>query len=263
MIQFQQNIFRLKTTTTVANIPILTIQNIDNTTDCGETGEILITGATPNSVVRLQIESNPTTEGTATFTYNAPIENTIHDSSVIAPVYIDVNTDGTGAALITYIVDADPNNDLEGTYVAEIIIVDGTNTQIGVSSVTISDICTTIGVGGITLDDAQTNVNNCTDCKTVTVTVPSGSTYEIDIAKTGAGPWASGTLTACQNGTSLSTDQVFTITSSETFRFGVDAAGGNLAATTQITFIVRDGVAGPILGTEVLSRTHSNPVTNC
>lgn len=259
MWQFQQNIFRTKTASEVF-IPTLTLQNIDNTTECAEEGEILITGGEPNGTVRLEIQSNPTTEGDATFSYNSPTQNTVHDSSVTTPIYIDVDVDGSGTAVVSYVVDADPNNDLTGSYSSDIIVVDGTNTQIGTSTVSITDNCT---APTVVLEDEQTNVNSCTNCKTVTVNVPNGSTYEIEIFKTGNGNWGGGSLIACQNGTNLVSDQTFTITATETFRFGIDAATGNMAGNTQIDFIVRDGVAGPVLANEILTRTHSDPVQNC
>ena len=117
------------------------------------------------------------------------LKNIVHNSTLITPVYIDVDVDGSGEAIVDYAVMADLNSDGIGQYDATITVVDNFNAQIGISTARIIDTCDSSGV--IVLNDEQEELA-CVSCAYVTVTVPSGSSKRVTITKTGTAPYSAG-----------------------------------------------------------------------
>jgi len=129
-------------------------------------------------------------------------------------------------------------------------------------TISATEILQTIGVGPcetttpFILPTSSTVTNtNCFSHKCVTITPPNGGSSVVTITKTGIGSWYGGS--SCSNSTVVLGNRTETITSPKTYSIGVDAATGNLGATTTITISVQGG------GSATLSRTHSSPVQNC
>ena len=262
MWAFQQNIFK---TSSAVYIPTLTLQNINNGSECFETGEIFIQNAFPNGVVRLKIVDysgvgpTPINEGTNTYTYNSPPENTVHNSTSGTPIYIDVDIDGNGEATVTYAVMADLNSDGNGQYTGYITVVDNLNVRIGVSEVTIIDTCSNEGF--ITINSEQEELS-CVSCADVTVTVPAGSSKRVVIVKAGTAPYSAGLMLCGMLGTEIGANLDEVIVATKRYRFGIDMT--KLPSDIHITYIdlkVRNSVTDALEDSYRLTRQHGT--VNC
>ena len=258
MWNFQQNIFR---TSDSVYEPTVTLQNIVNTTECFETGEIFIQGGPASGTIRLKIEDTDVTgnEGTCTYSYNITPDITVHNSTSTTPVYIDVDIDVSGEAIVDYAVAADLNSDGNGQYDGTITIVDNLNVQIGVSSVRITDICTNLAT--VVINDEQEELD-CVSCAYVTVTVPSGSSKKVTIVKTGTAPYSAGLNLCGIIGTEVGSDLSETISATKEYRFGIDMT--KLPSAIHVTFIdleVRNATTDVLEDSYRLERQHGT--INC
>jgi len=104
------------------------------------------------------------------------------------------------------------------------------------------------------------NVDGCTTCATLTVTVPPGTTKRVEFESSNPGsfpPYSSNTSLCSGTGTVVTNDMVEVITSSKTYKFGIDKTLGTQTLNTTTTVTVVDDATNDLEDVYVLGRRHN------